>query len=95
MLMKIDKINANVKDNGEGTHQTGHCYIFLIERELESCWMLILRAGRPSFTHVYPLGRILVARMLLIIFWQFHEKKTFSFMFVRRLIISRTSSANN
>ena len=84
-------------DNGEGMHQTGHRYIFLIERELESCRMLILRAGRPSFTHVYPLGRILdlVARMLLIIFWQFHEKKTFSFMFVRRLIISRTSSANN
>ena len=66
-----------MKDNGEGTHQTGHRYIFLIERELESCRMLILRAGRLSFTHVYPLGRILdlVARMLLIIFWQFHEKK--------------------
>ena len=84
-----------MKDNGEGTHQTGHRYIFLIERELESCRMLILRVGRLSFTHVYPLGRILVARMLLIIFWQFHEKKTFSFMFVWRLIISRTSSANN
>ena len=29
-------------DNGEGMHQTGHRYIFLIERELESCRMLIL-----------------------------------------------------
>ena len=37
-------------------HQTGHCYIFLIERELESCRMLILRAGRLSFTRV-PSGK--------------------------------------
>ena len=35
-------------------HQIGHCYKFLVERELESCWLLILRAGRPSFTRVSP-----------------------------------------
>ena len=35
-------------------HQTGHCYKFLIERELESCWLLILRAGCQSFIRVSP-----------------------------------------
>ena len=50
MLMKI----ANAKDNREGTHQTVHCYKFLIERELESCRLLILCSGRPSFTRISP-----------------------------------------
>ena len=47
-------LNANAKDKGEGTHQTGHWYKFLTERELESCRLLILCAGRPSFTRVSP-----------------------------------------
>ena len=35
-------------------HQTGHCYKFLIEREFESCLLLILRAGCRSFIRASP-----------------------------------------
>ena len=50
----------------------------------------------PEFHPCVPSGKNIGGKKVVDNFFgNFMKKKTFSFMFVRRLIISRTSSANN